>query len=181
MKKLTILFFVGFLFTFQAIAQKEDPRNKPYLWLEIKMNPADRTLWAEYYDRPTWDELSLDELKEASNLREDLLRRLTMNKDTTYEHPFNSWEHLVGWEEMIMEDSHEIEDLKSNVAANFLIIEELFTSVFQELDLEYVPYKKVYPKANYSKIKWVEEHEEKVKMAKDQKIAQFRKQYNIHR
>ena len=176
-----LIAFFGLLPFLGFAQQKEfkDPMKKPHIWSKLKANPADDELWAEYMGKPV-DELNDSDQNKFREWKTSLMASSTPKTSVQVEAPpIENAQQLKGWEDMIMEDSREITTLKSNINANFMLIEELFAGLFSELEMEYRPYNEVYPKKNYPPTKWVEEHENKIKDAKEKKLAEYKKRYNI--
>jgi signal recognition particle subunit SEC65 len=179
-KLLFFLFFLGIFCLPQfASAQVHDPLKKPDIWAKLKINPADEELWKMYFGKK---EMSDDDHAKMDTWKKQLSevsKPTTTRTDTKSTNNIETWNDLQGWEEMIMEDRNEIIKLKSNVSANFLLIEELFGQIYEELDLSYKPYEEVHADNKYPKTKWVEEHESKIQAAKEKKLEEFKKRNNI--
>ncbi len=84
---------------------------------------------------------------------------------------------LLTWEKLMKEESSRITELKSNVSANFLLIEDTFVDIFEELDREYKRYEDVHTDGKYRQVKWVEDHENKINYIKEQVVLTYKKKY----
>jgi hypothetical protein len=86
---------------------------------------------------------------------------------------------LAGMEAIILQEQSELAELKTNVHANFAMIEEYYKEVFEEFGLKYVYYAELHPDKKYSEMRWVEEKEKELKAKKMQQIQELRKRYVV--
>lgn len=76
-------------------------------------------------------------------------------------------------------EREDMQELKSNVVQNFVIIEDTYTDIYAQYGKEYVPYATKHPEGNYPKIKWVEEHDAALRAIKDEQVRMLREKYTI--
>lgn len=86
---------------------------------------------------------------------------------------------LAGMEAMILQEQTELAELKTNVHANFAMIEEYYKEIFEEFGMKYVYYAEQYPQKKYSEMRWVEDQEKKLKEMKMKQIQELRKKYVV--
>jgi hypothetical protein len=86
---------------------------------------------------------------------------------------------LAGMEDIILQEQGELAELKTNVHANFAMIEEYYKEIFGEFGLPYVYYKEKYPQGKYSEMRWVEDKEKELKAMKAKQIQELRKKYIV--
>ncbi len=86
---------------------------------------------------------------------------------------------LAGMEAIILQEQSELADLKTNIHANFAMIEEYYKEIFAEFKLKYVYYIEQYPNRKYSEVKWVEDQEKKLKAEKVRQIQELRKKFVV--
>jgi hypothetical protein len=86
---------------------------------------------------------------------------------------------LAGMEAMILQEQTELAELKTNIHANFAMIEEYYKEIFEEFGMKYVYYTEQYPQKKYSEVRWVEDQEKKLKDMKMKQIQDLRKKYVV--
>lgn len=86
---------------------------------------------------------------------------------------------LAGMEAIILQEQSELAELKTNVHANFAMIEEYYKEVFEEFSMKYVYYAEQYPQKKYNEMRWVEDKEKELKAKKMQQIQELRKRYVV--
>lgn len=86
---------------------------------------------------------------------------------------------LAGVEAIIMSEREDLKMLKQNIKQNFVIIEDIYSDVFAEYKVEYQYYHEKYPDGDYSKTKWVEEHEAKLKKLRADQLKKLQSRYNV--
>ncbi len=86
---------------------------------------------------------------------------------------------LAGMEAIILQEQGELADLKTNVHANFAMIEEYYKEIFIEFGLTYTYFKEKYPQGKYSEMRWVEDKEKELKAMKAKQIQDLRKKYVV--
>lgn len=166
----------------EALAQKKeiyDPLKKPHLWKQLTDTPENNALWSEYMNKK-WKDMTEEDKRYINKWKKAiaLSSKQNINYDD-YVTRFKSMAELLGWEKTILDESAEIATLKSNVAANFLLIEDNFQTIFEELGYDYVKYDDVHKNGKYLKIKWVEDHENKINYIKEQVFAMYKKKYGV--
>jgi hypothetical protein len=88
-------------------------------------------------------------------------------------------QELLGMEAIILQEQSELAELKTNIHANFAMIEEYYKEIFAEFKLKYVYYIEQYPNKKYSEVKWVEDQEKKLKQEKARQIQELRKKFVV--
>ncbi|GEM_PF-5700423 len=162
--------------------QKEiyDPLKKPHLWRKLVDTPDNQSLWAEYMGKD-WKDMTEEDKRYISRWRKAIVENNAPKVD--YESfvstKFNSMEELLTWERMMMEESHRVTELKTNIAANFLLIEDTFVDLFEELDRGYRRYDQVHKDGKYNQIKWVEDHENRINYIKEQVVEAYKRKYKM--
>ena len=151
---------------FAASAQSEDPLAKPDVWKRLKENPSDEHPWKVYMGKDLFS-LTKEEYAQYNKLKSHLLnlkaeenekRELVMLKrrEDYYDKRYGK-----------KIQTEEYEELVQNIFKNFPIIEQYFDEQFKEQGETYKPYSVAHPDGQYSKVKWVEEHELKLLMLKE--------------
>lgn len=178
---ITKISLIAILFTLivntQTYAQTEvnDPLNKPELWEKILSTPKDMRLWAAYVGK---DLNSLNEEDEkqivtwCSNMKlpvTDLntIANMEVWNEVADEHQYTHdakikmdleykvFHKLV--QDQILQESPVIQDLQSNIEANFIIIEDMLRLEFEEFGTDFIDYYTAHPSDNYPKDKWLQE------------------------
>lgn len=80
-------------------------------------------------------------------------------------------------EDSFLAESTEMEELKENLYENFFILEAVLADEFEVLGVEYVFYKRKYPKGNYSESRWMMEKEDELKKLKTQKLEEIKQAF----
>ncbi len=86
---------------------------------------------------------------------------------------------LAGVEAIILSERQDLNELKGNILENFVIIEDIYSDIFDEYKVEYTYYNEAHPDGTYSKTKWVEDHEAKLKKLRDDQIKKLQKRYKL--
>ncbi len=190
LKHLRLSFFVFFTLLWAlpilSFAQQEvhDPLKKPDIWAKLEAEPSNRSLWAKYFGKPL-EELNYEENENLSlwsqvltlksiMAEEIVIESVSEGSDEDNEEPIEMDQaDLDNLTEIIMAEKEEVADLKSNLQENFVILEDLYSEIFEEYGQNYVFYDKVHPKGEYPITKWVEEVEKKIKEMKDEKLKQI--------
>lgn len=178
-----LVFMIGLFGASDVMAQEKeihDPLKKPHIWRKLVDTPDDRGLWAEYMGKG-WKEMTDEDKRYINKWIKAIVMEAEskINYDDYVATKFNSMDELLTWERMIMEESNRISELKSNVSANFLLIEDMFKEIFEELDRDYKTYDEVHADGNYRQLKWVENHENKITYIKEQIIVSYKKKYGV--
>lgn len=80
---------------------------------------------------------------------------------------------------LVMMESSELKELKKNITANFLIIQDTYVDIFKSLGLKYIYYEKIYPNGGYSEEKWVQEMDKKINDVKKKQAREITEKYNV--
>lgn len=196
MKKiLSISFFLFLTLSFSVEAQdfQEDPLNHPQIWERLLDAPSDFTIWNEYMGKE-WGEMSQLEKTEVIAWRKHLLAGKTFSPKHHQvqglpEHHIEEVEaisekvikvqqlnvsEIRALEAIMLDEEQEMGQLTTNISSNFIVIEDLYTEIYQELGKTYVFYNETHPDGKYSKTSWVEEQESNVKMIKKERYKALR-------
>ena len=165
----------------------DDPLKKPAQWEKVRQNPTDLEAWANYYGKK-WTLMTPTEQQQVMEWKHQLILQDIADKEaivTSAENPtanksLTSSEIPVkavqDMEAFIREDKKGLDELRSNIHENFVILEDMYRDIFKELGVTYIPYEQKHPKGDYSRVKWIEEHEAQIKILKENKIKQLRTQ-----
>jgi len=184
---LSLLLFMGILNETEAQGknggeQKEiyDPLKKPHLWRQLVDTPDNQSLWAEYMGKG-WKDMTEEDKRYINRWRKAIEENNVpkVDYDSFVSTKFHSMEELLTWERMIMKESDRVAELKTNIAANFLLIEDTFVVLFEELDRGYRRYDEVHTDGKYNQIKWVEDHENRINYIKEQVVETYKKKYKM--
>lgn len=168
-----------------------DPLKKPELWSRLKDNPADMELWASYVGKK-WATMSPAEQQRTMQWKQQLMLQIISDKEaiiTSVGRKIDEKQvrlselenkQLAQVSEVIATDREELRELKANINENFVILEDLYSQIFSELGAEYKYYLEAHPNDAYSKVRWVEEQEAKIKLLKEAKIKQLKKGYAMN-
>lgn len=201
-KKLPLL-ILPLLFPLVLVAQDEiveDPFNKPAVWQKVRETPNSKSLWVQYFGKP-WIALSVDDRDNISIWRKQLNREIYKKelqgdsqllasksgglwKEALSNHTSNK-EMLEKLEveksqfhrmliQHIVPESQLLLELKQNVEANFILIEDVFKAEFGELGESYVRYESEHPEGSYSKILWVDKQTERLNKLKTEYISELK-------
>lgn len=86
---------------------------------------------------------------------------------------------LAGVEAIILSERDDLTMLKQNINENFVIIEDIYDEVFAEYKIKYEFYHEKYPNGDYSKTKWVEDQEARLKKLRDDQIKMLQSRYKV--
>ncbi|WP_448517835.1 hypothetical protein [Rhodoflexus sp.] len=166
----------------------DDPLKKPAQWTKVRQNPDDLETWCNYYGKK-WVLMSQTEQQQILEWKHQLLLQDIADKEaiitsasantstvSAAKLPASSDlpRAIADMEGMIREEHKGLNELRSNVHENFVILEDMYRDIFKELGVTYIPYEKRYPNGDYSRIKWIEEQEAQIKMLKENKIRQVK-------
>jgi len=193
-----MLFWAGAAFAQLEVGLQEDPYKKPGIWKMLKKMPNNTRLWAEYIGKSVNDFSEEDKqniqnwriiLKNgqsspsgptggnstsgyasASSRNSSLNKRIIKPDDRKY---------LRDIAAIIMLGNPEVAELKKNVQANFLLIEDKFNDMFLNLGMEYKYYDDVHPYGGYSEVRWVEEMERKIHTARLKEVQRVHSRYQV--
>ena len=62
----------------------------------------------------------------------------------------------------------------------FVILEDIYKDIFTEQGIDFENYTVVHPDGKYSQIKWIEELDGKLRKAKETKLKELKKKYNMN-
>jgi hypothetical protein len=157
-----------------AGAAQSDPLQKPKIWAQLENDPYNKSLWVQYMSKP-WLALSVQEREQIAEWRKMLSKIRASNEMATSEEEI--WaeqteadrEELVAQLKMEIAQFHQmlekhllgetevVRDLKGNIEANFVILEDIYELEFQELGGSYQRYADVNPDGKLSKSTWIEQ------------------------
>lgn len=198
-KNLVVALFVfwsSLAFAQPKIGFQKDPYKKPGIWKMLKRMPNNVRLWSEYVGKPVGKLTEIDK-QNIRNWRILLKQRRysptggpTTSRRYTPTSRRSSYgnktviaakdqKYLKDIVTVIMLENPEIMELKKNVQANFLLIEDKFNDMFLNLGMEYKYYDEIHPYGNYAEIRWVEEMERKIKTARLKEVRRVRNRYII--
>ncbi len=80
---------------------------------------------------------------------------------------------------LVMLESTELKELKKNITANFLIIQDTYVDVFKSLGLKYIYYEKIYPNGGYAEEKWIQEMDKKINEVKKKRVRDITEKYSV--
>ena len=80
---------------------------------------------------------------------------------------------------LVMMESNELKEMKKNISANFLIIQDIYADTFKNLGLRYVYYEKIYPNGGYPEEKWVAEMDRKIEDVKRKQVREITEKYAV--
>jgi hypothetical protein len=202
------IFFSCLLFSTDTLAQKSDPYGNPTVWEKLKKDPNNRQLWSKYMKKK-WSEMSAKDKRDVEAMKQQLYIEAIAEEESIIglqekkapkasevafkgvaapktkpdrkkgEISGNEVKQLAHVEAIIMEQPVEIEDLKSSVATNFVILEDKFRETFEALGETYRYYHEVHPDGDYSELKWIEEKETHIRLLKQKRVDALRKNYRI--
>lgn len=181
---LFIAILCGALCSAPAMAQTNDPLQKPKVWERLQTAPLDSAIWASYLGKP-WICMTASE-KEVIRGWRDFLKSNIATPQTTAKSNKPSDNDAAFWEidklkrevasskkgleleasqkayvnqleEMLVQEPSNLKSLKENIGANFIIIEDVLQEEFAQLGVEYTFYDSVHPDGKYSQEKWVQE------------------------
>jgi hypothetical protein len=131
----------------QAQGELKDPLGKPEIWKQLVTNPKDARLWSAYFGKDLF-ELTKEEGANFRAWRTQLIAALDADAPTP---------------SMQFDEDATLNQLTNNIAKNFMLIEDYFSSEFKKLGTDYVAFSDKYPDGNYNKVVWVEEQEQRLK------------------
>lgn len=102
----------------------------------------------------------------------------TIKNDNSIE-TFITVAEIAGIEAIIMAQSSEMYELKSNISQNFVIIQDFYEEVFKEYGIEYVRYEKKHPEGDENQVEWVREHDKKLKKLKEDRFKDIKSSYQV--
>jgi hypothetical protein len=188
MTKTGIFCFLLMLSSFGAQAQFiDDPLKKPAQWEKVRQNPADLETWANYYGKK-WILMSPAEQQQVMEWKHQFILQDIADKEaivTSSENPTTNEVRasselparaIQDMEAFMREEKKGLNELRSNIHENFVILEDMYKDIFKELGVTYIAYEKKHPKGDYSRVKWIEEQEAQIKILKENKIKQVRNQ-----
>jgi hypothetical protein len=188
----------------QGYAQKSDPYRKPQTWEKLKKDPNNRRLWSKYLNKKyssftKKDKAEIESMKQAlyieavaeeeaivgvqeRNVSEEIFAGFPAPKvvvDKPNLITIAEVKQLGHAEAIILEQPSEIEELKTNITTNFIILEDKFKELFESMGQPYKYFHEVHPEGDYSELRWIEEQELKIKLLKKQEAENLRKGFTI--
>lgn len=188
--KTGFLYLLLMFFALCAQAQFiDDPLKKPAQWEKVRKNPTDIETWANYYGKK-WILMTPAEQQQIMEWKHQLILQDIADKEaivTSAENPAAASPQVSSSTELpakalqdveafIREEKKGLNELRSNIHENFVILEDMYRDIFKELGVTYIDYEKKHPKGDYSRVKWIEEQEAQIKILKENKIKQMRNQ-----
>lgn len=166
----------------------DDPLKKPAQWAKVRQNPDDLEAWANYYGKK-WILMTPAEQQQVMEWKHQLILQEIADKEaivTAAENPASKSANnntvsselpakaIADMEAFIRDEQKGLTELRSNIHENFVILEDMYRDIFKELGATYIPYEQRYPNGDYSRTKWIEEQEAKIKLLKENKIKQVK-------
>ncbi|TAD98699.1 MAG: hypothetical protein EAZ97_10495 [Bacteroidetes bacterium] len=78
---------------------------------------------------------------------------------------------------LMLAENPEVRELKRNIYANFVILEDAYQELFKDHGLKYKTYDQVHPEGEYSQLKWIEEQDQKIQAVKEKRVKALYKRY----
>lgn len=91
-----------------------------------------------------------------------------------------TFKDIQGLEAVVMPEWEGMTDLKQNISENFVILEDMYKDIFTEQGIDFENYTVAHPDGKYSQIKWIEELDGKLRKAKETKLKELKKKYNMN-
>ncbi|MEN7547486.1 hypothetical protein AAG747_06185 [Rapidithrix thailandica] len=79
-------------------------------------------------------------------------------------------------EKIMLEEPVNLIELKANINANFILIEDAYEEEFVDLGVEYKTYQEAHPKGDYSQARWVEEKSQQLQLLKKKEFEKLKAQ-----
>ena len=199
-----VIIVVGFVtLPIPVVANLDDPLNKPAVWNLLKRDPTDPALWASYMGKP-WVCMNYAEKQQVEQWREKM-RKLSEEYllSSGEKADQQAWkEESVAVEKelrnksieaaaaeqialikqyekaLLSQGSQSLDELKSNISSNFILIEDMYKERFTQAGGSYQYYKTVHPNDTYSKVKWIEEMGAQLNTLKKEKINGIKEELN---
>ena len=134
-----------------------DPLKKPTIWKRLVDDPKNDNLWQSYFGKDLF-ELTSDESRNYKKWKSDLViakRNKEQAETNKLLDKYKSGDSYVA-------KSPYLQKLMSNISKNFMLIEDYFDEEFDRYGASYEFYEDKYPKGEYNKVQWIEEHEKKL-------------------
>jgi len=177
-----------------------DPLGKPNIWESLSQNPLDSVLWTMYMGKP-WVSMTFREkeqigkwknfLKENTDAIEeqeliasvdnaelwsDIPELSVRESKRQAEEQMAQNQYISQLESIMLEEPDMLSSLKSNIKANFVVIEATYQEEFSQLGVSYTSYSNKYPKGGYSQDLWVQEKSQELKQLKRKEFEKVRVQ-----
>jgi len=159
-------------------AQSQDPLGKPDVWSELKENPQNISLWAEYLEKSLgeiedrhlqdilkWSKMLCPEGQQLA-IGNVMLWYATQAKKDDLKSKMEAHLFHKELEEEVSHEALELGDLTEDIEGNFIIIEDKLRQAYAEMGVQYQPFDKVYPGGNYSKFGWIDDKRQELKQLK---------------
>ena len=182
----------------------EDPLNKPQIWIKLQNMPEDSVLWTMYVGKP-WVSMTMGEKEKIGEwktslytvaekrVEENLNEMMVAEDDRSFwniptdetanfndqrqiEEQTNEAQYFAQLEDVMLQESSRLSDLKSNIKANFPLIEDVYFEEFAQQGVNYQYYSQAHPKGNYSINLWVEDKTEELRKLKQKEFAKMKAQ-----
>ncbi len=176
-----------------------DPLNKPNIWSSLAQSPLDSVLWTMYLGKP-WVSMTYQEKENIDSWKQFLREQLggvaveepssvddaelwddvpavqVVESKRQAEEKMAQAQYLSQLESMMLSEPRFLSDLKSNVKANFIVIEDTYKEEFDQLGVDYEYYYNKYPNGNYSQDLWVKEKSEELRRLKMKEFEKIKMQ-----
>jgi len=196
-------FSAGLAVAREGAKPTDDPLKKPQLWSKLLENPADTALWTSYVGKP-WIALTYPEKEKIRVWKEEIFAKMAAAASEANQGKLNTapnegedfWgniantygkpeDHVVVVEKekaayfaqleaVVVAEPSELGSLKTNIAANFVIIEETYREEFEDLGIKYKDYQATHPDGKYSQELWVKEKANELKMLKKKSFEKMK-------
>lgn len=176
-----------------------DPLSKPALWSDISQSPENLVLWTMYWGK-AWVCMTGKEKTQIAFWKQKFGQKAekTHSSDESSEFSDDFWadapepetskrqrnereemeqaQYLKQLESMMLMEPSALSFLKSNIKANFVVIEDTYNEAFGELGVSYTYYANRYPKGNYSQDLWVREKDAELRALKRKEFEKIKNQ-----
>lgn len=164
--RILICFVFGMLLSVSTIAngqgaELKDPLKKPGVWAKLETDPKNDNLWQSYFGKDLF-ELTPEEGKNYHVWQAYLVqtkKKKELEEEKALLKKFASKDY--------MPQSAYLKKLMSNIAKNFMLIEDYFDGEFEKAGGAYTFYEEKHPKGDFNRVLWIELQEnELIKLRK---------------
>lgn len=174
-----------------------DPLGKPNIWESLTQSPLDSVLWTMYLGKP-WVSMTYTEKEQIGKWKLNLKQTITETEVFVTVDNAELWEsvpsisvneskrqgeekiqqsqYLTQLETMMLEEPDVLSMLKSNIKANFVVIEATYEEEFGDLGVQYTYYHNKYPNGDYNQDTWVREKSLELKELKRKEFQKLKTQ-----
>lgn len=174
-----------------------DPLGKPNIWESLTQSPLDSVLWTMYLGKP-WVSMTYTEKEQIGKWKLNLKQTITETEVFVTVDNAELWEsvpsisvneskrqgeekiqqsqYLTQLETMMLEEPDVLSMLKSNIKANFVVIEATYEEEFGDLGVQYTYYHNKYPNGDYNQDTWVREKSLELKELKRKEFQKLKNQ-----